>query len=133
MHATLKVFPSGKGWSLLFGKPLLQDFEAVQDYKRDTLHIQHGNSWTTLSNKCGEIEPSEEDSRGAETPPLRQVQPTSHTCESVNKQTSFTLYTPVKERIQHNVARHGVNVASGLGLSWWGKLRDTAYGDEPSK
>ena len=73
MHATFEVFPSGKGWSLLFGKPLLQDFEAVQDYKRDTMHIQHGNSWTTLSNQCGQIESSEEDSGGAETPPSRQV------------------------------------------------------------
>jgi hypothetical protein len=70
---------------------------------------------------------------GAETPPSRQVQPTSHTCKPVNKQISFTLYTPVEECIQHNVARHGVNVASGLGLSWQCKLRDMAYGDELSK
>ena len=33
MQATFKVFLSGKGWSLLFSKPLLQDFEAVQNYK----------------------------------------------------------------------------------------------------
>ena len=133
MHATFEVFPSGKGWSLLFGKPLLQDFEAVQDYKRDTLHIQHGNSWTTLSNQCGEIESSEEDSGGAETPPSRQVQPTSRTREPVNKQTSFTLYVPAEERKQHNVARHRANVVSGLGLSWRRELRDTAYEDELSE
>ena len=133
MHATFEVFPSGKGWSLLFGKPLLQDFEAVQDYKRDTLHIQHGNSWATLSNQCGEIESSEEDSGGAETPPSRQVQPTSRTREPVNKQTSFTLYMPTEERKQHNVARHRANVVSGLGLSWRRELRDTAYEDELSE
>ena len=32
VQATFEIFPSGKGWSLLFGKPLLQKFGAVHNY-----------------------------------------------------------------------------------------------------
>ena len=119
---------------MLFGKPQLQRFGAVPDYTQDTLHIPHNDgSWVTLPNEYGETRTSAEISRGVEIPPLRQVQPTSHTCEPVNKQTSFTSYVPVEERMQHNVVRHGVNVASGLGLSWRHELRGTVYEDELSK
>jgi hypothetical protein len=85
VQAAFEIFPSGKGWSLLFGKPLLQEFQAVQDYKRDTLHILHNGSWITLSNKAGEIESSAEHSGGAETPPSRQVQPTPPAQELVDR------------------------------------------------
>ncbi|KAJ7143061.1 hypothetical protein C8R44DRAFT_924855, partial [Mycena epipterygia] len=34
---TFEVFDSGGAWALLFGKPLLEAFEAVHDYKADVL------------------------------------------------------------------------------------------------
>jgi len=99
VRAAFEIFPSGKGWSLLVGKPLLQEFEAVQDYKQDTLHIPHNGSWTTLPNECGKIDTSAEHPGGAETPPSRQVQQTPLTSkESINKQNSFILYIPAEER-----------------------------------
>jgi hypothetical protein len=74
VQTTFEIFPSGKGWSLLFGKPLLQKFGAVHDYTRDTLHIPlNDGSWTTLSNECGETRESTENSRGIEISPSRQV------------------------------------------------------------
>ncbi|KIM92457.1 hypothetical protein PILCRDRAFT_57292, partial [Piloderma croceum F 1598] len=38
-NGSFEVFPSGGGWSLLFGKPLLRAFKAVHDYENDTLKI----------------------------------------------------------------------------------------------
>lgn len=34
-----EVFPSGGGWSLLFGKPLLKQFKAIHDYGNDTIYL----------------------------------------------------------------------------------------------
>jgi hypothetical protein len=54
VKGSFKVFPSGGGWSLLFGKPLLRAFEAVHDYRDDTLKIPLNGAWTTLTNECRE-------------------------------------------------------------------------------
>ena len=37
VKSSFEVFPSGGGWSLLFGKPLLEQFRAVHDYENDTI------------------------------------------------------------------------------------------------
>lgn len=50
VEATFEVFPSGGGWSLLAGKPLLLQFEAVHDYGRDILMIPSSSGWITLEN-----------------------------------------------------------------------------------
>ena len=47
-----EIFHSGGGWSLLFGKPLLEQFGAVHDYGNDTLMIPANGKWTTLLNEC---------------------------------------------------------------------------------
>jgi hypothetical protein len=44
-RAHFEIFPSGGGWSLLFGKPLLQQFEAIHDYSNDTLMIPMTIKW----------------------------------------------------------------------------------------
>ncbi len=46
-----EVFDSKGSWSFLFGKPLLQAFEAVHDYKSDVIRIPGNNSCDTLINK----------------------------------------------------------------------------------
>ena len=125
IRTAFEIFPSGKGWSLLFGKPLLQEFEAVHDYKQDTLHIPHNGSWATLPNECGETATSAKHLGGAETPPSRQVQQTSLTSEEpINKQNSFILYLPVGERAQPKAARNVATIASGVGLAWRRELHD---------
>jgi hypothetical protein len=53
-NGSFEVFPSGGGWSLLFGKPLLRAFKAVHDYENDTLKIPHNGNWTVLTNKYTE-------------------------------------------------------------------------------
>ena len=127
VRAAFEIFPSGKGWSLLVGKPLLQEFEAVQDYKQDTLHIPHNGSWTTLPNECGKIDTSAEHPGGAETPPSRQVQQTPLTSkESINKQNSFILYIPAEERARPKAARNVTTIASGVGLAWRRELQNDA-------
>jgi len=55
VKSCFEVFPSGGGWSLLFGKPLLKQFEAIHDYGNDTLKIPSNGTWTTLLNECEEI------------------------------------------------------------------------------
>ena len=125
IQTAFEIFPSGKGWSLLFGKLLLWEFEAVHNYKQDTLHILHNGSWTTLPNKCGETAISAKHPGGAETPPSRQVQQTSPTSEEpVNKQNSFILYMPIGERAQPKAARNITTIASGVGLAWQRELHD---------
>ena len=37
VKSSFEVFPSGGRWSLLFGKPLLEQFRAVHDYENDTI------------------------------------------------------------------------------------------------
>ena len=37
METTFEVFPSGKLWQMLIGKPLLEQVKAVQDYSTDTI------------------------------------------------------------------------------------------------
>jgi hypothetical protein len=49
-RATFEVFPSGGNWSLLFGKPLLQQYKAIHNYKDDTLSIPHNGGWRTILN-----------------------------------------------------------------------------------
>ena len=51
--ASFEIFPSGGGWSLLFGKPLLEQFKAVHNYGDDTLLILLNGEWRTLTNKHG--------------------------------------------------------------------------------
>ena len=119
-----KIFPSGKGWSLLFRKPLLQEFEAVHNYKWDTLHIPHNGSWTTLRNKCGKINTNEKHHGGTETPPSRKVQQTSPiSIEPVNKQKSFILYIPTEERTRPKATRNITTIASRVGLAWRRELQ----------
>ncbi|KIJ58243.1 hypothetical protein HYDPIDRAFT_61227, partial [Hydnomerulius pinastri MD-312] len=38
-HGAFEVFNSGGSWKFLFGKPLLQAFNAVHDYTPDTVRI----------------------------------------------------------------------------------------------
>ena len=52
VRACFKNFPSGGGWSLLFGKPLLRQFGAIHNYGTDTLMIPSNGEWMTLVNKC---------------------------------------------------------------------------------
>jgi hypothetical protein len=39
VEGSFEVFPSGGGWSLLFGKLLLEKLKAIHDYETDTLKI----------------------------------------------------------------------------------------------
>jgi hypothetical protein len=52
VEGSFEIFPSGGGWSVLFGKPLLQQFKAVHDYENDTLKIPVNGEWTTILNEC---------------------------------------------------------------------------------
>src|ERR1700683_4999816 len=54
VKGSFEVFPSGGGWSLLFGKPLLEKFKAIHDYESDTLKIPLNGKWSTLINVCAE-------------------------------------------------------------------------------
>jgi hypothetical protein len=80
-HANFEIFPSGGGWSLLFRKPLLQQFKAVHNYDNDTLMIPFYGDWNTLVNECGRtpmaglnlLGKSNDILRGDDEHPLRQV------------------------------------------------------------
>ncbi|KII90757.1 hypothetical protein PLICRDRAFT_106573, partial [Plicaturopsis crispa FD-325 SS-3] len=52
-RAAFEVFPSGGGWSLLFGKPLLTRFRALHDYGTDMLHVPTAGGYTSLANEHG--------------------------------------------------------------------------------
>jgi hypothetical protein len=45
-----EVFDSRCTWTLLFGKPLLEKFDAVHEYCADILHLRDSNGWISLQN-----------------------------------------------------------------------------------
>jgi len=141
-RASFEIFPSGGGWSLLFGKPLLEQFKAVHDYSNDTLSIPLNGEWQTLVNECGKATANDELSlsgehrnilRGDDKPPSRQVSvPNIHPLGQVNKQepqeptASITEYEELREP-----QKPLTPIASGLGISWrpagrenWKKWQD---------
>ena len=126
--AGFEIFPSGGGWSLLFGKPLLQQFRAVHDYSNDTLMIPLNGSWSTLANesskppaqKSNSLTESGNISWGDDKPPLRQV---SHadttTSEPVDKQelSDPLMLTTGCDRTLGKPRPSGP-IAAGLGIAW---------------
>lgn len=46
-----KVFDSGGGWGFLLGKPILQAFEVVHDYKMDVITISDGKNSSEIVNQ----------------------------------------------------------------------------------
>lgn len=52
VKGAFEIFPSGGGWSLLFGKPLLKQYQAIHDYKNDTINIPVNGNWVTIANEC---------------------------------------------------------------------------------
>ena len=93
--AAFEVFPSGGGWSLLFGKPLLQAFKAIHNYKDDTLRIPCDGGWTVLANKY--MGPTNIDDmsafKGDVKSPSRQVLTSILThIEHVDKQNALEIF-----------------------------------------
>ncbi|KAJ7209931.1 hypothetical protein C8J57DRAFT_1540122 [Mycena rebaudengoi] len=50
-----EVFDSGGAWALLFGKPLLEIFDAMHGYKPDVLHLRDGKDWISLPNQFFDV------------------------------------------------------------------------------
>ncbi|KAJ7233815.1 hypothetical protein C8J57DRAFT_1090226, partial [Mycena rebaudengoi] len=48
--AVFKVFPSGGSWSFLFGKPLLEAFEAMHNYTMDVIVVPGPNGAMIIAN-----------------------------------------------------------------------------------
>lgn len=78
-EGSFEVFDSQGSWVFLFGKPLLQAFEAVHDYRNDTITLPSPPPRNVLPNmskqfhwevfhweKCGSL-------KGGELPPSRAV------------------------------------------------------------
>ena len=52
-ESTFEIFNSNGAWAMLFGKPLLRTFNAIHNYKEDSIRIPNADEsqWTTLSNQ----------------------------------------------------------------------------------
>ena len=53
-HGVFEVFSSGGAWALLFGKPLLEAFNAIHDYSPDIVRIPRNaekKEWVVLENQ----------------------------------------------------------------------------------
>jgi hypothetical protein len=50
-EGAFEVFDSGGAWALLFGKPLLEAFQATHDYSTDTIRLPHNGGWVSITNK----------------------------------------------------------------------------------
>jgi hypothetical protein len=48
---TFQVLNSNGAWALLFGKPLLEAFNAIHDYSRDIITLPQGKEWVSLENQ----------------------------------------------------------------------------------
>ena len=79
VKSSFEVFPSGGGWSLLFGKPLLKQFRAVHNYENDTICIPKDNresetiANSTLKTPKYHTERHAQHNQGECKPPSRQV------------------------------------------------------------
>src|ERR1700685_3165837 len=114
VRTQFEIFPSGGGWSLLFGKPLLQQFQAVHDYGNDTLMIPLDGEWSTLTNEYGReytagsqlLTESKETSRGDDDPPSRQVSsPNVNILEQIDKQEPLEITTFITEHEPLNIPK----------------------------
>jgi len=92
---SFEIFPSGGGWSLLFGKPLLRKFKAVHDYGNDTIKIPQNGRWSTIVNACTNTNFAGESAnivRGEDNSPSRQVSSSIiNNLERVDKQAKLEL------------------------------------------
>ncbi len=106
-HGQFEVFDSNGSWSFLFGKPLLQAFEAVHDYKTDVIKLPGGQPSDVLSSSTStpatpgpaarckdyEWEAFNWDKRatlaGGLTPPLREV---LHVTHNIMSQTNIDTH-----------------------------------------
>ncbi|KZT67389.1 hypothetical protein DAEQUDRAFT_656621, partial [Daedalea quercina L-15889] len=50
IQGSFEIFPSGGSWSFLLGKPTLECFRAVHDYRTDTVYVPGNNGGVTLHN-----------------------------------------------------------------------------------
>jgi hypothetical protein len=110
--AAFEIFPSGGGWSLLFGKPLLQAFKAIHDYEDDTLRIPHNDNWTVLTNKYAKPTVIDEARmlKGDVDSPSRQVLTTILTnMEHIDKQSLLQEFIAVEPTftVTHKLKRQG--------------------------
>ncbi|KAJ6590222.1 hypothetical protein B0H10DRAFT_2233705 [Mycena sp. CBHHK59/15] len=55
VRGCFEVFPSGGSWSFLFGKPLLEEFGAVHDYKADSITVPGEGGPTIVANQIGRL------------------------------------------------------------------------------
>ena len=52
-QGSFEVFDSGDSWEFLFGKPLLAAFNAIHEYKTDTVTVESRGSKAVLKNQVG--------------------------------------------------------------------------------
>lgn len=103
--AAFEIFPSGGGWSVLFGKPLLRAFQAIHNYEDDTLRIPHNGDWMILTNKYEAPAIADEAStlKGDVESPSRQVLTSIlASLEQVNKQSLSEKFTAIAEHTHHD-------------------------------
>jgi hypothetical protein len=50
-NCSFEVFDSGDSWEFLFGKPLLKSFNAIHNYKNDTIIVESRGTTATLKNQ----------------------------------------------------------------------------------
>ena len=54
LKTSFEVFPSGGGWSILVGKPLLEQLKAIHDHATDTIRIPRDDgTYDVLPNRLG--------------------------------------------------------------------------------
>jgi len=126
VEGSFEVFPSGGGWSLLFGKPLLQEFKAIHNYENDTLMIPFNGEWTTLTNECAEVPIAETSTGGSanvlmgdvESPSRQVLTSILNNTEHVDKQNSLETFIDITDPIysvtQHKTKRRGRRARSRL-------------------
>ncbi|KIJ10051.1 hypothetical protein PAXINDRAFT_53842, partial [Paxillus involutus ATCC 200175] len=47
---TFEVFPSGRSWRMLIGKPLLEQLAAIHNYGTDSIHISNASHTSHICN-----------------------------------------------------------------------------------
>src|ERR1700683_2529024 len=109
VKVSFEVFPSGGGWSLLFGKPLLRKFEAVHDYGDDTLKIPQNGKWSTIINACANTNFAGESAnilQGEDNSPSRQVLSSiTSNVDHVDEQTELKLLVNIVTSNANNKGR----------------------------
>ena len=123
---TFKVLNSNGAWALLFGKPMLETFNALHDYSKDIICLPQGKEWITLENQFANVQGATGDLLANLTINIRQLINTSG--DETSSPSRGVLYCKSDDNQSANRLAH-LAEKSKTSLKEVTEMEDTEQGD----